>query len=192
MNENEVVTGAEVNVKKPSAFSKFVKKHPVFTCFVCGLVVVAVVYFWKDVQGNLKRKAVIELATVQLQDNNKKMLQLFCKPLVWNVRSEMLRGNMEQVNMLISELVREKHFQSIDLLDLTGKVLLSTNKKMEGQPIQNEKIISALSADSTVFINEDGNLITLVAPVMGYDKKLGTLVVSYLPEAFNAGITIKK
>lgn len=158
---------------------------------LCGLLVVVVVYFWKEVEGNMKRKAVVEAATTQLQETNKNLLMLFCKPLVWNVRSEMLRGNMEQVNLLISDLVKEKHFQYIQLVKQDGIVFLSTNKKMEGQPIENENLKNALSSDSTVVIQEEGNLILLVSPVMGYDKKLATLVVSYLPESFTYDINLK-
>jgi len=183
--------GTTSDVKKPSAFSRFVKKHPVVVAILCGLLAVVAVYFWKEVEGNMKRKAVVEAATIQLQDTNKSMLKLFCKPLVWNVRSEMLRGNMEQVNLLISDLVKENHFQFIYLVDLNGKVMLSTNKKMEGQPIENENLRNTLSSDSTLVIQEEGNQIVLVSPVMGYDKKLATLVVGYLPESFNTDTILK-
>jgi len=191
MEESPNMESTTAGEKKPSAFSRFVKKHPVFMTILCGLLVVVVVYFWKEVEGNMKRKAVVEAATTQLQETNKNLLMLFCKPLVWNVRSEMLRGNMEQVNLLISDLVKEKHFQYIQLVKQDGIVFLSTNKKMEGQPIENENLKNALSSDSTVVIQEEGNLILLVSPVMGYDKKLATLVVSYLPESFTTDINLK-
>ena len=185
MNEMNVSADLEEkSKKKPSAFSRFIRKHPLLTAIICGLLVVVAVYFAKEMEGNMKRNAVIKAASTELQENNQTMLKLLCKPLVWSIRSEMLRGNMEQVNLLISDLVKEKNFLYIHLIDSQGKVLLSTNKKMEGQPVANAQIEQALTADSTVALNEEGNVITVISPVMGYDKQLATLVLSYQPEEF--------
>jgi len=106
------------------------------------------------------------------------------KSVDWSIRSEMLRGNMEQVNLLMSELVMDSHFQYINLVGKNGTVLLSTNKKQEGRPIENEKVRSVLTTDSTMIITEAKNtVITVVSPVMGYDKRLGTLVMGYIYES---------
>ena len=186
VDENSKTSNTEKLEKKPSAFSKFAKKHPVLMTILCGMIVVVIVYFWKEVEGNLRRKALIEAATNDLQENNQKMLVLFSKPLVWNIRSEMLRGNMEQVNLLISDLVKEKNFRYIQLVELNGNILLSTNKKMEGQAVDNENIKGALAADSTVLIKGEDNMITVISPVMGYDKRMASLVICYMPDSFNA------
>ena len=193
MDEMNVSAGlVEKPEKKPSAFSRFVRKHPLFTAIVCGLLAVVAVYFAKEMEGNMKRNAVIKAASTELQENNQMMLRLLCKPLVWSIRSEMLRGNMEQVNLLISDLVKEKNFLYIHLVDSQGKVFLSTNKKMEGQPVANAQIEQALTADSTVVLNEEGNVITVISSVMGYDKQLATLVLSYQPEVFGLLDRVKK
>jgi hypothetical protein len=137
------------------------------------------VYFGKEIQGKLQRRAVVKTANAQLLENNKAMLKTLSKSVDWSIRSEMMRGNMEQVNLLMTELVKDSHFQYIHLLEANGNVLLSTNKKMEGQPIEIREVKSVLTADSTVLINENDSVITVVSPVMGYDGRLGTLVMGY-------------
>jgi len=194
MNEMNISPDKEEKPeKKSSAFSRFVKKHPLFTAILCGLIAVVLMYFVKDFESNLAKKALVEAASIELQDNNEALLKLVCKPLVWSVRSEMLRGNLEQVDLLITDLVKEKNFLYIHLIDPDGNVMLSTNKKMEGQPIDNGEIEEAMLADSTVVLNEADRVITVVAPVMGFDKRLSTLVLSYQPEeAFGTDFLKKK
>lgn len=195
MDKDEVAPKVETSdvlkEKKPSFFSRFVKKHPVITAVLFGLLAVVLVYFWKEVEGNYQRKAVIEEATTQLQNNNELMLKLISKPLVWNIRAEMLRGNMEQVDLLMNNLVKEKNFQYIHLVEPDGNVLLSTNKQMQGQSLDNGIIWKALLNDSTVVLVDKANVITVVAPVMGFDERMATLVISYESKPFQ-NTTVKE
>lgn len=181
LNENVVTpneesklkeAGMKPGVKKPS----FVKKYPVVTTVLFGLLAVVIVFFWKDIEGNYEKKAVIKAASAQLLENNRQSLMVLSKPLAWSIRSEMMRGNMEQVDLLISDLVKERNFQFIHILGLDGNVVLSTNKKLEGMPVDIVSVNDALPNDSTVVINEADDVVVVVTPVMGYDSKLGTLV----------------
>jgi len=181
LNENVVTpneesklkeTGMKPGVKKPS----FVKKYPVVTTVLFGLLAVVIVFFWKDIEGNYEKKAVIKAASAQLLENNRQSLMVLSKPLAWSIRLEMMRGNMEQVDLLISDLVKERNFQFIHILGLDGNVVLSTNKKLEGMPVDIVSVNDALPNDSTVVINEADDVVVVVTPVMGYDSKLGTLV----------------
>lgn len=193
MNEKNLSPDVEGNPeKKPSFIRRFIRKHPLFTAIICGLMAVILMYFAKEVEGNWQRKAVVKAASEKLMENDETMLKLLCKPLVWSIRSEMLRGNMEQVNLLISDLVKGKNFLYIHLVDANGKVLLSTNKKMEEQPIDNGKIEHAMLADSVVLMREDNRVITVVAPVMGFDRQLSSLVLSYRSEDFSSDLLQKK
>ena len=170
--------------KKQSRCRKFIKKRPVTTTALIGLLAVFVVFFGKEIQVKLQRKAFIKTANVQLLESNKTMLKVLSKSVDWSIRSEMLRGNMEQVNLLMSELVKDSHFQYINLVGQNGIILLSTNKKHEGQQIENENVRSVLNADSTTVITEaKDTVITVISPVMGYDKRLGTLVMGYIYES---------
>jgi len=188
MDKNEVAPKVETSdvlkVKKPSFFSRFVKKHPVITAVLFGLLAVVLVYFWKEIEGNYQKKQVVTEATTQLQDNNQQMLKLISKPLVWNIRAELLRGNREQVDLLMNNLVKEKNFLYIHLVEPDGNIMLSTNKQMQGQSLDNGIIWKALLNDSTVVLVDKANVITVVAPVMGFDERMATLVISYQSQPF--------
>jgi len=183
MNFDSVNSFAEPKVKKPQhKFKRFIRRHPVMTAVLFGLLAVIAVYFWKEIEGNLKKKAAIEVAMAKLDTTNQTMLELLCKPLVWNIRSEMLRGNMDQIDLFFTDFVKEKNFIFIMLVEPTGKVILSTDKRLEGNKLDDKDLEDLVSADSTsVNKNKDGIMI-VSAPVMGYDKQLSTLIFGYRPE----------
>jgi hypothetical protein len=172
-------------VQKPSAFKNFVRKHPVATTVLIGLIAIVTVFYGKEIQGNIEKKALVKAANMQIRQNDEALAKLIVKPLVWSIRSEMLRNNMEQVNQLISDLIKNSQIQYIHLLDLDGTVKLSTNKKMEGQFITDDAVKTVLGIDSTSLIAPENNQITVVSPIMDYDKKLGTLVVGISYETFS-------
>ena len=129
--------------------------------------------------------------TSEMVEKNHELLTLLCKPLVWSIRSEMLRGNIEQVNIFTTDLVKEKNFQYIHLIDPSGTFLVSTNKRLEGQAAGTMFNADILTTDSTtVRTAEDGKTLIVAAPVMGYDKRLGTLILSYMMDEFHAEKTL--
>jgi hypothetical protein len=154
---------------------------------LAGLLLIVIVYFWKDIQGRNERKAILEKANIELKSKNHEMMVLLCKPLVWAIRAELLRNNLEQVDIFTSDLVKEKNFKSITLVEPSGNIIISTNKKLEGQPASALFDTAILSTDSTVVISMENGELLVASPVMGYDKRLGTLVINYNPENFNIG-----
>lgn len=177
----------EQQTKKEKAVS-FVKRNPVLTTALIGIIAVVAVYFWKDIQGSKQKTALEEMAVAQLRQNNETMLKLMAKPLVWSIRAEMLRGNMEQVNIFTSDLVKEKNFQFIYMIDPEGKIIVSTDKKLEGQLAGSMFESSLLQTDSVVVVNKDDGMLTLAAPVMGFDKQLAVIVLEYAAPGFNKDV----
>lgn len=190
MENNEPMSTSDT-IQKPHKRS-FIRKYPVITTILFALLAVVVVYFWKDIEGKSKRNAVIEQATLHMQNQNMEMLVLLCKPMVWNIREELLRQNLEQVVLFTNDMVREKNLESIHLIEPSGNFLVSTNKELEGQSSGGLFDAAILSSDSTIVVSQpDGRLIA-ASPVMGYDKKLCTLILQYQPEAFDPLNEIKK
>lgn len=182
--ENTESTGATDITPKPDTRG-FIRKHPVISVLLFAILAIVVVYFWKDIEGKRERNAVIEKATLYMQNQNKEMLVLLCKPMVWTIREELLRQNLEQVVLFTNDMVREKNLESIHLIEPSGKFLVSTNKEFEGQSSAGLFDAVVLTSDSTIVLSlPDGKLIA-ASPVMGYDKKLCTLVLQYKPEVFD-------
>lgn len=161
-------------VKKPGFF----RRNPVLTTALIGILAVAIVYFWKDMERKRKVASIQKMATEQMVQNSEDMLKLATKPFVWSVRAEMLRENMDQVNNYFKEMVREKNFELIYLVNPDQKIIVSTDKKLEGQSANELFDPTVFQTDSIIVLKKDDKL-TIAAPVMGYDKKLGVLIMKY-------------
>ena len=168
--------------EKKNSFLLFIKKNPVLVTILMGILAVLVVYFWKDFEGERQRKEIVKVATLQIEEKNQEMMMLIAKPLVWSIRSEMLRGNLEQVDMFTTDMVRERNFQYIYLIEPNGNILISTDKKMEGQQFEEIFEQNILGVESRIVFPEEENILIMAAPVMGYDRRLATLVVAYRTE----------
>lgn len=168
--------------EKKNSFLLFIKKNPVLVTILIGILAVLVVFFWKDFEGERQRKEITKVATLQIEEKNQEMMMLIAKPMVWSIRSEMLRGNLEQVDMFTTDMVRMRNFQFIYLIEPDGNILIATDKRMEGQQFEEKFQQDVLKVESTVVFPEEENLLVMAAPVMGYDRRLATLVVAYRAE----------
>ncbi len=189
--ENEQLKAAEKTAKpvdqpqtKKEKTMSFIRKNPVITTALVGILAVVAVYFWKDIQGGREKVAIEKMATAQLNEKNQTMLKLLAKPLVWSIRAEMLRGNMEQVNIFTTDLVKEKNFQFIYMIDPDGKIIASTDKKLEGQTVAGMFDAALLKTDSVIVVNNEAGMLTMAAPVMGFDKQLAVIVLKYAAPGF--------
>ncbi len=171
----------DIGPKKPSAFRKFIKKYPRASIIIVAIIALAVVYFVKDIQASIETKALIKKANAEMVESQKASLKLFSKPLAWSIRTELLRGSNDQVDLLINDVVREKGLEFLHLLGNDGKVTFTTNRKLIGGELDLSKAAGYLGADTTSVYMENDSLIVLVAPVMGYDSRLGSLVIGYKP-----------
>lgn len=186
--ESEPGNTTEPNAKKGSAFFGFLKKYPVFSTILVSLIVLVTVYLWLDLRSIRQKNRLIESAEVQIAQANRDMLMLLSRPMVWSIRAEMLRGNNEQIDLFISDMVRERNFRNILITNNSGEIILSTNKMQEGQQADQYVNVELLSAEnSLVEADEHGNLI-LAAPILGFDKRLGTLIIEYQPETFEPAV----
>ena len=171
-----------IDDEKKNSFLLFIKKNPLLVTILIGILAVLVVFFWKDFEGERQRKEIIKVATLQIEEKNQEMMMLIARPMVWSIRSEMLRGNLEQVDMFTTDMVRMRNFQFIYLIEPDGNTLISTDKRIEGQQFEEKFQQDVLKVESTVVFPEEENLLVMAAPVMGYDRRLATLVVAYRAE----------
>ncbi len=94
------------------------------------------------------------------------------------MRSEMLKNNISQVNLYANELVKEKNFQKVVVTNDKGLVILSTNKKEEGEEFISTGKVNYLTIDTTAVENINDSLVIMSSPVLGFNIRLGTLIIS--------------
>lgn len=148
------------------------------------IVVGAGFYFYQTYQLNHVKKDLTAQADSALLHQNQAMLKMSAKPLVWAIRSEMLRNNLDEINVFNTDLVKEKNVTEVTLINGVGKIINSTDKKLEGT-MANDAYMQYLKTDSVQVLTLSDSTARLVAPVMGYQSKLGVVILNYNVAKFN-------
>ncbi len=116
----------------------FIKRYWNFLIVIL-LVVMAVLYYNFRI-ARIEKKSVEQLATMETEYKSTidslrlvKMEQL-CKTFSWAVRSELIRNNLEGVDILFNTFIKEPDIIKLTLVsELDRTVLLSTDKKEQGE-----------------------------------------------------------
>jgi hypothetical protein len=179
--------GKEETLKSKSGSQRpAMMKKTLLITIVVGLVLISAMWIWKTMEissirkdADIEKQAVQEQASRQLVQAHEEHLKLLAKPFVWAVRSEMMQGNISQVNLYMNDMVKEKNIERIALLNEKGIIISSTNKKDEGKPFSTIGDMSTLVKDTTMLANQQDSVISMTSPVMGFNNRIGTLFIKY-------------
>ena len=149
------------------------------------VLVVAGMYVWKNMAVKRAEVALKEKATRIITEQTSSFLRLVAVPLVWAVRSEMIRSNYDQINQYLSQFVKEKNMKEIVVVKPDGTIVVATNKKLEGKPITGVFPPSVLQEDKTTVSTLENGDMMVVSPVMGLSTKVGVLILLYTPTGYN-------
>ncbi len=186
MNDDQKTTATVSSNDRKSYFPS--PKNKLLVASAIVVVLFAALWIWKSVeiknlkQENEKKESLLrQKATELLSRSDSRYLKLLAKPYVWAIRTEMMKGNIEAVNLYANDMVKEKNFQTITVVDDKGMVISSTNKKLEGKSYASVGNAAYLSNDSTAVNKVDDNTLEISSPVMGFNKRIGTLIFNYMP-----------
>ncbi len=177
-SQSENTTDTNIPQKNTTFFGTL-KKFPRTSILIFVLFIVAGVFTWQY----LSHKKDLRLAQFQyIQNSNAmrhEMLLLLAKPMVWSLRTEMLRGNMDQVQFLINDMVQDGNFIFIHVIDPKGIVIATTDISIQGKPIGTDICEHSLTAEQPICEPDGDTRVLVSAPVMGVDRKMATLVFAY-------------
>ncbi len=183
-------------VKEESrAFTFTVKQVLIAGLCVVGLIVL--LFVWKGIEVNSVKKkaaaneaAIKTLAKAKLMENSQRQLKLLAKPYTWAVRTALQQANGSLVNDYANDIVKEKNVVSVMLVDTKNTIISSTNKKYEGKNYLTVGTAYYLGVDSAVVTKVNDSLLELASPVMSFNSKLGTLILTYAvpPPVFTAPV----
>ncbi|PXW87275.1 hypothetical protein C8R34_11158 [Nitrosomonas sp. Nm84] len=159
-----------------------------YAAILVGIIVI--IFAWKiiavsKVESDMAKKLENERVLITQQAREYADLQYmkeeerFGQILSWAVRGELIRHNLDQIDQYLSEIVKMKDTERVVLIDDEGQLLVSTDKRLEetkGTELFPKEILNLQKV--TVKSDVDGKKI-LVVPVMGLNKKIATVVVSY-------------
>lgn len=158
------------------------------------LVIIFFVFAWKQISVNQvesemakqlanERVLITQEAREYADKQYIKEEERFGQVLSWAVRGELIRSNLDQVDQYLNELVKMKDTDRVVLVSEQGKLLVSTDKRLEDENVSDLYPQEILKADKiTVVTNVDDKKL-LVVPVMGLNNRIATIVVSYNPPA---------
>ena len=148
------------------------------------------VYLWKDLavrsvekKMEVQRLELAEQAQKMIQGKTRYFLRLATVPLVWTIRQEMLRENTGQINDYLIQYVREPGIKQILIAKPDGTITAATNKKHEGLSFSSLYLVAFLEKTEIFFSDGPEGQLIIVAPLMGYNEKLGILLMVYEQEA---------
>ena len=186
MNTNNENANASTSPQTVRDVNKPNTKRTIGIIVIAGLVLLAGIWIWKSIQiNNIREQAATEKQDIQEQAKNQirntheMHLKSLTKPFVWAVRTEMLQNNISQVNLYANDMVKEKNFQKIVIVNDKGTVILSTNKKEEGKEFGSIGNAAYLSSNNTNVDNINDSILVVSSPIMGFNNKLGTLMITY-------------
>ncbi len=174
------------------------KQLPSWTLLVF-LGVLLLVFIWKQIAVNQAEsqleKGQAQLAQ-QLEDKSKELVtkareyadtqykkeeERFGQVLAWAVRGELIRNNLDQIDQYLTELVKTKDTERVVLISDEGKLLVSTDKRLESEEASSLYPQEILGLQTITIKSDVGNRKLLVVPVMGLNKRLATIIISYNP-----------
>ncbi len=162
-----------------------------YIIILAGLAYVAFLTFdfsrrAEDLRAELDaEKETVYVETQKIIDkNNEDALKMGLTTFVWAIRGEMLSEDYEQVNQYILQLIKEDRISDIIIANKEGVIINASNKKMEKTPFEDKFDKQYLVAENTEVVKQTDGTLHLVAPIMSFNSKIGTVVMIYHPETF--------
>jgi hypothetical protein len=169
--------GSTLDQRKKSIFKnlgEFIKRNPTLTVSIIAIGIILGLWSFMKIDktrmGNrYKTQMVLQRDSINI-GHTKNNVRIFS----WAVRSELIRGNKEQVEHFFTNYLETGKVVRVLLIDPeTSKVIISTNKKDVDTTATDNEIL-----DATAIITIDAGETYMIAnPIMGLDKKIGILVV---------------
>ena len=169
----------EVQSRKPSFWMRFL-----LTINFLVIASLAGGIFWTRYQGEQKQQELIARADIRYIDIQRQDLRLFALPLAWSVRKELMRFNYDQIDEYFNELIKRKGFAMVMLVDPSGIIKVSTDRKLLGASFSRSYPGMNLGTSELMFYPLQKGTGIFLVPVMGLNEKIGTIAFLYSYQEF--------
>ena len=155
------------------------------------LVILAGMFFWKEfslfrLERKIERELEAERAELahyesRLRDSAvaqaTQMLDLFSVPLAWAVRVEAIKGDQDQIEEYMLQLIKQPSVKGAAFVGSDGRIQLATDRKLQGADAT-AQFGDLIAPDETV-LREVSNELRLMIPIRGVNERLGSFVVLF-------------
>ncbi len=165
--------------KKENKFLNFILRNKIVVILILLLFGV---FFWALIKMhymekdfNTQKSEIINKYELKFDSLNVAKMELVSTVFSWAIRSELSRENMEQVNQFFLNFIKVPDVEKVQLVNYdSSKILISTDKKDEGQAITDPKLFVS---DTLRYYKTDSGHIKYITPIMGLNKRIGSLVI---------------
>lgn len=126
-----------------------------------------------------ERSIIIRKAREYADSQYNKEEERFGLVLSWAVRGELLRNNLDQARQYLDELVKMRDTERVVLISDDGKLLVSTDKRLEEAEAKELYPDNVLQQQKIAIMSDVDGRKLLVVPVMGLNSRMAIVVVSY-------------
>ena len=166
-------------LKEERKFLKFLLRNKIVVILILLLFGV---FFWAFIKMNLmerdfkiQKSVIVNTYELRIDSINLAKMELVSTVFSWAIRSELTRENMEQINEFFLNFIKVPDVEKVQLLNYdNSKILISTDKKDEGEAITNRKLFAS---DTLQYFKTDSDHVTYITPIMGLNKRIGSLVI---------------
>jgi hypothetical protein len=124
------------------------------------------------------KAAIAEHAAHTLERETVSSLRLTALPLGWALRSALLQNQLADAEAYLRRMILEPQVTRALLLDPKGNVWLASDGKQVGQAAATVVPEAPLDGPEPALVQRRTEILVVV-PIMGFDRRLGTLVFGY-------------
>jgi predicted regulator of Ras-like GTPase activity (Roadblock/LC7/MglB family) len=167
---------SETSEKERTRISKDTKIYLIIAgCFIILLVGM---FIWKALavkNVEIKSRQIVARKTQEL-------LRLSGIPFSWAVRREMISENYDQINEYLTRFIKEPNIKLIVVVKADGIIVAATDKKLEGTLFSTLFPKDLMQLDEIRVATDKKGAIQIIAPIMGFNTRLGLMIMIYTPE----------
>lgn len=146
--------------------------------------------FWVQYSLNRDHQQAVaslsEKAVVFGDETQKELLRFSLKSAGLGIRSEWIRNNQEQIDLYLGNLAQHPRVEIAQVIENNGNVLISSDKHLQGTRFKAQGLESdPLQRKETSYYQVRPEEAWVFTPVMGIDKRLGTLMIQYQTRVFS-------
>lgn len=128
----------------------------------------------------MDRAAFQRAAQEALERHSEDVHRLFGTALAWNIRSALMRNNLDEINQYFSALVKNERIPLVLLADPEGKVLLASDRKFMGTQVSDHFPAALLQKTGVTIHPGEGKERRMVLSIQGLNTRLGTVLLTYV------------
>ena len=156
---------------KPNAIIVFLKKYP--SQVILSLLLV-IVLFWSNINGKRIARELNAAHHKEMTSFKEQFGLQLGSAFALAIRSEFTRGNKENANQYMIELLRSEEVTKVQFVDrASASIAISTDSNDEGKLVEDDFILSATKVVTE--LKEETQRV--VAPIFGVSDQFGWVVI---------------